>query len=104
MSIRCWHMVPGRHSELGRRLCSAKQAWRLHTCHQTTGLDPSNHIRIVEPGPAIIRQPKQKNRNVQLREYLVQYVRPPGCFRNSIFIQCDYSVGLSVRFFIAVSI
>lgn len=72
VSFRCWQMVPGWHSELGRRLRSAEQAWRLHACHQTTGLDPWNHIRIVEPGPAIIRQPKQKNRNVQRHEYLVQ--------------------------------
>lgn len=74
MSFRCWQMVPGWNSELGRRLRSAEQAWRLHACHQTAGLDPWNHKHIVKPGPAIIWQPKQKNTNVECREYLVQYV------------------------------
>lgn len=58
-------MVPGWNSELGRRLRSAEQSWRLHACHQTAGLDPWNHKHIVKPGPAITRQPKQKHTNVE---------------------------------------
>lgn len=34
-----WEMVPGRHRELGRGLCSSEQAGCLHTRHQAGRLD-----------------------------------------------------------------
>lgn len=86
MSFRCWQMVPGWHSELGRRLCSTEQAWRLHPCHQTAGMDPWNHKHIAEPGPAIIWQPKQKNTNVERHEYLVQSHKPYSHKQNAALV------------------